>query len=57
MPTENELEELTNDFLDAMIMLKEVDFNGRKAEQVEIMGAVGKCRRTDCFSGKDVCED
>ena len=57
MPTENELEELTNGFLDGMISSDRRDFHGRKAEQVEIMGAMAECGRTDCVSGKDVLQD
>ena len=43
MPTENELEELTNDFLDDMIALKEDDLNGRKTEQAQKLGTVAQC--------------
>lgn len=56
MPTENELEELTNGFLDDMIKLKGVDLHGRKAEQTEIMGSVAECVGVDCVSGKDIRE-
>jgi len=57
MPTANELEELTNNFLDDMIDAKGEDCDGREAEQAQVMGFVGKRSRTDCVSGKDVRKD
>lgn len=54
MPTKEELEELTNSFLDDMIKLKGEDSNGGKAEQTEELGVMGERGRTDCVSGKDV---
>lgn len=54
MPTKEELEELTNSFLDDMIKLKGEDSNGRKTEQAKELGVVGERSRTDCISGKDV---
>ena len=57
MPDENELEELTNKFLDDMMMLKGVDFHGRKAESAEVVGPMGECVRSDCVSGKNVLQD
>lgn len=56
MPDENELEELTNKFLDDMITMKGVDFSGRKAEQVKELGIVVECCESGCVSGKDICE-
>lgn len=57
MPDENELEELTNGFLDDMMSLKGDDFNGRKAEPSKIMGIVAECGRSDCIPCKNVCEN
>lgn len=57
MPTKEELEELTNKFLDDMMMLKGVDFHGRKAESAEVVGSMGERVRSDCVSGKDVLQD
>ena len=54
MPDENELEELTNGFLDGMIEVKGVDYHGGKAGQTEILGSVGECGRTGGISGEDV---
>lgn len=54
MPTKEELEELTNSFLDDMIMLKGEDLNGRKTEQTEELGVMGERSRTDCVSGQDI---
>ena len=57
MPTENELEELTNQFLDDTIELKKgVDLRG-KAEQTEVLGALVECGGIDCVSGKDFLQD
>lgn len=57
MPDENELEELTNDFLNDMIGMKGVDYHGRKTESSEELGIVAECGRTDRISGKDVLQD
>lgn len=56
MPTENELEELTNDFLNDMIGMKGVDYHGRKAESSEELGIVAECGKSDCIPCKNVCE-
>lgn len=56
MPDENELEELTNKFLDDMITMKGVDFSGRKAESSKVMGIMAECGKSDCVSGKNICE-
>lgn len=56
MPDENELEELTNGFLDDMIKLKGVDYHGRKAESSEELGIMAECGGTDRVSCKDICE-
>lgn len=56
MPTENELEELTNDFLNDMIGMKGVDYHGRKAESSEELGVVAECGKPDCVPCKNVCE-
>lgn len=55
MPTENELEELTNNFLDGTMHVKGADFNG-KAEQIEELGIVAECGKSDCVPCKNVCE-
>ena len=57
MPDENELEELTNKFLDDMITMKGVDYHGRKAEQVEKLGTMAECVSTNCIPCKDICEN
>lgn len=57
MPTENELEELTNDFLDDMMTMKEGDLNGGKAEQAQKLGTMAQCVSTDCLGGKNILED
>ena len=57
MPDENELDELTNGFLDAMISMKGVDCRGGKAESSEIVGFVAECCRADCIPGKDIYKD
>jgi hypothetical protein len=57
MPDENELEELTNKFLDDMIMLKGVDFDGRKTEQTEVVGVMAKHCIPDCVSGENVLQN
>ena len=49
MPTENELEELTNDFLDDMMTMKEGGLNGGKAEQAQKLGTMAQCVSTDCL--------
>lgn len=56
MPTENELEELTNDFLNGMIGMKGVDYHGRKAESSEELGIMAECGGTDRVSCKDIRE-
>lgn len=56
MPTENELEELTNDFLNDMIGMKGVDYHGRKAESSEELGIMAECGGTDRVPCKDICE-
>lgn len=56
MPTENELEELTNDFLDDMIKSKGVGINGGTAEQVKIMGSLAERSGTDRVSGENVLQ-
>ena len=57
MPDENELEELTNSFLDGMITLKGADTNGRKTEQAKVMGVVDERCGADCVSCKNVLQD
>ena len=57
MPDENELEELTNDFLNSMNGIKEVDYHGRDSEQVKELGTLGECGRTGGFSGEDICKN
>ena len=57
MPTEDELEQLTDRFLNDMIKLKGVDFDGRKAEQTEVVGIVVECGKSDCVSCKNVLQD
>lgn len=57
MPDENELEELTNKFLDDMMTMKGVDFHGRKTESVEVVGSMGERVRSDRVSGKDILQD
>ena len=56
MLTENELEELTNDFLNDMIGVEEVDYHGRKAEQVKELGVMAERGGVDSVSGEDVLE-
>ena len=57
MPTENELEELTNQFLDdTMVLKKGVDLHG-KAEQTEVLGALAERSGIDCVSGKNFLQD
>lgn len=55
MPDENELEELTNDFLNDMIGMKGVDYHGRKAESSEELGIVAECGGVDCVPRKNIC--
>lgn len=57
MPDENELEELTNSFLDGMMAVKGVDLHGRKAGQTEVVGTMGECGRSGSVSGENVRKD
>lgn len=57
MPDHEELEELTNDFLNDMIGQKEVDYHGRKAEQTEKLGTVGQCCGACGVPCENVCKD
>lgn len=57
MPTENELEELTNDFLDGTMRVKGAGINGREAEQVKELGIMAVSSGTDRISGKDILQD
>lgn len=57
MPTENELEELTNDFLNDMIGRKGVDYHGRKTESAEKLGVMVERGGTDCVPCKNIRED
>ena len=55
MPTENELEELTNDFLDGTMRVKGVDLNG-KTEQVKVVGTLAVNCGIDCMSGDNILQ-
>ena len=57
MPTENELEELTNQFLDDTMVLKKGDDLHGKAEQTEVLGALAERSGIDCVSGKNFLQD
>lgn len=57
MPDENELEELTNDFLNDMIGMKGVDYHGRKAESSKELGIMAECGRAGSVPCEDVCEN
>lgn len=57
MPDENELEELTNSFLDDMIKLKGVDYHGRKAESSEELGIMAECGGVGSVPRENICEN
>ena len=53
MPTADDLDDLTNAFLDYM-MFQGGDFYGREAEQTEELGSLDERCSTDCVSGENV---
>ena len=53
MPTADDLDDLTNAFLDYM-MFQGGDNYGREAEQTEELGSLDEHCGTDCVSGKNV---
>ena len=53
MPTADDLDDLTNAFLDYM-MFQGGDSYGREAEQAEELGALDERCGADCVSGENV---
>lgn len=57
MPDENELEELTDRFLNDTMPMKGDGINGRKAKSPEIVGVMGECCGADCVPCKNIREN